>query len=99
MCDNCFWNILRAAVLACSRLQKDGGGASICVGGAPLYAPPLHPQLFPDLLDLSLQQTFLSLQTLFLRLSEAAVASSVEPEQQRMRQKALNFYNLHSTSC
>lgn len=49
---------LRAVVLGGSRLQKNGGGVSIDVGGAPLYAPPLHPQLFPDFFDLGLQQAF-----------------------------------------
>lgn len=53
------FNLLRAVVLGGSRLQKDRGGASIYVGGAPLYAPPLHPQLFPDFFDLGLQQAFL----------------------------------------
>lgn len=57
------WNTshsLRAVVLGGSRLQKDRGGVSIDVGGAPLYAPPLHPQLFADFFDLGLQQAFLS---------------------------------------
>lgn len=49
------FNLLRAVVLGGSRLQKDRGGASITMGGAPLYAPPLHSQLFPDFFDLGLQ--------------------------------------------
>lgn len=36
-------NLLWAVVLRGTGLQKDGGGTSISVGGAPLYAPPLHP--------------------------------------------------------
>ncbi|TNN54622.1 hypothetical protein EYF80_035184 [Liparis tanakae] len=75
-----FSDLLGAAVLGGSRLQQDRGGASISVGGAPLYAPPLHPQLFPDLLDLCFQKALLRFQPLLLRLPEAAVASPVEPE-------------------
>lgn len=36
-------DILWTVVLRGPWLQKDRGGASIMVGGAPLYAPPLHP--------------------------------------------------------
>lgn len=51
--------LLWAVVLGGSRLQEDRGGVSINVGGAPLYAPPLHPQLFSDFFNFSLQQAFL----------------------------------------
>lgn len=61
------------------RLQEDRGGASISLGGAPLYAPPLHPQLFADLFDLCLQQALLCFQPLLFRLPETAVTSPVEP--------------------
>lgn len=74
-----FGDLLWAVVLGGTRLQKNGGGASISVGGAPLYAPPLHPQLFPDLLDLGLQQALLCFQPLLLCLPETAVTSPVEP--------------------
>lgn len=68
-------------MLSRSRLQEDGGGVSVNVGGAPLDAPPLHPQLLLDLLHFGLQQPLLGFQTLLLRLAEAAVASPVEPEE------------------
>lgn len=51
--------LLRASVLGGSRLQEDRGGVSINVGGAPLYASPLHPQLFSDFFNFSLEQAFL----------------------------------------
>ena len=76
-----FGDLLWAVVLGGSRLQKDGGGASISVGRAPLYAPPLHPQLFADLFDLSFKQAFLCFEPLLLRLAETAVTSPVEPEE------------------
>lgn len=47
-------NLLRAVVLGGTRLQENRGGASVSVGGAPLYAPPLHPQLLSDFLDFGL---------------------------------------------
>lgn len=47
-------NLLRAGVLGGTRLQENRRGASISVGGAPLYAPPLHPQLLSDFLDFGL---------------------------------------------
>lgn len=49
-----FVNLLRAVVLGGTRLQENRGGASVSVGGAPLYAPPLHPQLLSDFLDFGL---------------------------------------------
>lgn len=67
-------------MLGGSRLQQHGGGVSVDVGGAPLDAPPLHPQLLLDLLHLGLQQPLLGFQPLLLRLAEAAVAPPVEPE-------------------
>lgn len=73
-------NLLRAVVLGGTRLQENRGGASFSVGGAPLYAPPLHPQLLPDFFDFSLQQAFLCFQPLLLSLPETAVPSPVEPE-------------------
>lgn len=69
-------------MLGGSRLQEDGGGVAVDVGGAPLDAPPLHPQLLLDLLHFGLQQPLLGFQPLLLRLPEAAVASPVEPGQQ-----------------
>lgn len=72
-------HLLRAVVLGGPRLQENGGGASLSVGGAPLYAPPLHPQLLPDLFDFGLQQAFLCFQPLLLSLAETAVPSPVEP--------------------
>lgn len=68
-------------MLGGTRLQKDRRGASIPVGRAPLYSPPLHPQLFADLFDLSLQQALLCFQSLLLRLSETTVSSPVEPDE------------------
>lgn len=47
-------NLLRAVVLGGTRLQENRGGASVSVGGAPLDAPPLHPQLLSDFLDFGL---------------------------------------------
>lgn len=67
-------------MLGGTRLQQHGGGVSVNVGGAPLDAPPLHPQLLLDLLHLRLQQPLLGFQALLLRLTKAAVASPVEPE-------------------
>lgn len=69
-------------MLGGSRLQEDGGGVPVDVGGAPLDAPPLHPQLLLDLLHFGLQQPLLGFQPLLLRLPEAAIASPVEPGQQ-----------------
>lgn len=47
-------HLLRAVVLGGTRLKENRGGASVSVGGAPLYAPPLHPQLLSDFLDFGL---------------------------------------------
>lgn len=47
-------NLLRAVMLGGTRLQENRGGASVSVGRAPLYAPPLHPQLLSDFLDFGL---------------------------------------------
>lgn len=77
-------------MLGGSRLQEDRGGVPIDVGGAPLDAPPLHPQLLLDLLHFGLQQPLLGFQPLLLRLPEAAIASPVEPGQQE--ETAVNTY-------
>lgn len=77
-------------MLGGSRLQEDGGGVPVDVGGAPLDAPPLHPQLLLDLLHFGLQQPLLGFQPLLLRLPEAAIASPVEPGQQE--ETAVNTY-------
>lgn len=84
----CGESVLGAVGLGGPRLQQDGGGAPVA-GGAPLQAPPLHPQLFPDLLHLRLQLALLRFQTLLLRLAEAPVASPVEPGREKMGVRAL----------
>lgn len=61
------------------RLEQHRGGVSIS-GTAPLQTPPLHPQLLPDFLHLSLQLPLLRLQALFLGFAKAPVSPSVEPK-------------------
>lgn len=57
------------------------------MGRAPLYAPPLHPQLLPDFLHLGFQQALLGFQPLLLCLSETAIPPPVEPKQQWIEMK------------
>lgn len=57
------------------------------MGRAPLYAPPLHPQLLSDFLHLGFQQALLGFQPLLLCLSETAIPPPVEPKQQWIEMK------------